>query len=1310
MVSSNKYRSGATGSLSARALAGKPPVAHSTSKRFSRVPHRSSGGGANSSRVAHRFSRRSARNPFRAVSLRGIRSARGANEDGNPPRRGPQNGFWGQRLIAILLLALVGAFPNPCCARDGARSAGSAVGATPGDRVGQLGWRLDGDALMRFGEGLETPHTKWADPWFAGKPRVLFLANGSGAYDVCELARRMSVEVHGFPTLTWFRLGEAYWLWMWLEQSTGSERAATLEHLLDDRFDAIVLANFRLASLNETCQYKILRQVADGAGLVMFYKHDFDPRLLQGTVADGPGLIADGVPFAGLEFYRNWLMPSRDILTPDRIAPALLQTHTFGQGRVVIADYNEQSSIFAAAPGAIVPTMEYSYTAEVQYDYQMALAARCLLWAAKREPRVRWTSKFPDGMETEALVKPRPVRVEATWPHESAEHLRSGLTRWLRVRNLWGELLEDREEVFSPQGDSMQWDLSLPAMPAGWHFVDCVISSKQGIENWGSFAIRVRSPLAIQSIRPAKSFHEIDEPIKGQIALSSMTPAGRAVKLDLRLEDCYRRVFSTRSLDVAAATDRVEFEIPTGHVVSWAARLRASLIVDGQTVHQSETEIRIRRPSRGEYPIAMWGAIHNYGNHIGNLQMKKLGFTAVLSDDPLPQARDDIGWMTFGGGQGAIIHSLGDEIPVPKPGKGEKLNEFLKKRYPSLDELNKAWGSNFATWEDVQPAYSAADGNVGSFVRLHDCLAAGEFMFADNIRTRREAIEKANPPGVVGPEGSEVGDPELTLAEATFWGPYLTVRDNLLVNALGRPGVLRGNWFGGYVEDRRVPTRNRHVLWLSILGGNNMIEYFTIASGLLAPDLTLMPFAEEFVPSWHQIRLGLGPQLARCRPAGNPVALLHSQPSQHIGEAGGDSTDTIKAHEYLLNLLGDAGYSPQYVSTAQVRQGRLSKGDVKVLFLIHAFALSDEEIKAIRSFAENGGTVIADIPPAWFDERCRLRPKRAMDDFFGITGSAPAASMKQRRSLMGQVAPVESQFGVARLRGRDPEAAVAAEGKTASFSGLARGKGSSMLINGVLWKEGREDPATVEAFRNLLEQFAKVRPVFQFSYDQPLGKLGTKVYSYQRGDIWIDALLPPEATDPSIPVRVKLLWGDRRHTYDLRRSAGISPDLATVTQGLAGAGGVSDRDAYVGPGMRRGRGDDPQPPATTQQAVDAQAIDMVEQEVERSSPLVVARLPYKVGSVVLRVPESAGAGSTMKIQAAVQDHNGRPRPGHVIRIQVLGPDKAERPHYGAWLDGDQLEQTWQIPLALNDAPGRWTITATDVISGLSATKTFELTK
>jgi hypothetical protein len=103
----------------------------------------------------------------------------------------------------------------------------------------------------------------------------------------------------------------------------------------------------------------------------------------------------------------------------------------------------------------------------------------------------------------------------------------------------------------------------------------------------------------------------------------------------------------------------------------------------------------------------MWGAIPGYGNHIGNLQMRKLGFTAVLADTPLAQARDDIGWMTFGGGAGALIHSLGDEISVPKPKQGsEALISYLQDRYGCLDALNTAWKSKYANWTEVEPLYA----------------------------------------------------------------------------------------------------------------------------------------------------------------------------------------------------------------------------------------------------------------------------------------------------------------------------------------------------------------------------------------------------------------------------------------------------------------------------------------------------------------------------------------------------------------------------------------------------------------------------
>ncbi len=70
----------------------------------------------------------------------------------------------------------------------------------------------------------------------------------------------------------------------------------------------------------------------------------------------------------------------------------------------------------------------------------------------------------------------------------------------------------------------------------------------------------------------------------------------------------------------------------------------------------------------------------------------------------------------------------------------------------------------------------------------------------------------------------------------------------------------------------------------------------------------------------------------------------------------------------------------------------------------------------------------------------------------------------------------------------------------------------------------------------------------------------------------------------------------------------------------------------------------------------------------------------------------------------------KPRAGHVIRVQVYGPDGMERPYYGAILDGSGAGQSWRIPFALNDSAGEWQISATDVISGRRAKASIRLTK
>lgn len=1122
-----------------------------------------------------------------------------------------------------------------------------------GEDPPQYGWRLDGSAFLRYGEGIQTPHTKWCNPCALGTVKALFIANKSAAYDVPELGRRMDVEIHGMPADTWLRLGTNYWLSLWLESSSSSERSGILESVLDDehRYDVIVLGNYRFLSLPESIQYKILNKVATGCGLVMFYPHDVDPRLLSRPLPDVPERLAAGIPFAGLDYYRDLFMPKRDLLTADQIGAELFRAYQFGEGRVLEVDYATQSSVFDAVPGSITPFEENDSTAPVRYDYHQSMAARCILWAAGKEPRFKWTQPFPDGMEVAALSESVSVPIEAIWTGSG----RTPLTRHTRVRNRWGEVLHEKVEPFRANRGRFGWKIALPPLPGGTHFVDVLVSSKKGIENWASFSVEVSPPVRIDAIEMSDTFFDRGEHVRGRIILSRAPRKGEKVKLSLFLEDGYGRIFSRMRIPVRPGEDRISFRMPQGNLVSWGARLWAKVLLDDRLIHQDEVELRFWRPSRGEYPIAMWGAADGFANHIGNLQMRGLGFTTVLEGDPLPQARDDLGWMTFGAGRGAQIHSLGDEIPIPRVKQGKVFAGFLRERYTTIERLNASWGAEYADWEDAEPSARVIDGSPENFVRFHDSLSCGEFMFAEMCRTRREAIEKVNPHGVVGPEGSRVGNPDLTLPQVTFWGPYLTIRDNLLVNGVAAPGILRGNWFGGYVEDRQVETRLRHVLWLSILGGNNMIEYFSIMDGLLAPDLSLMPFTDEFLDSWHQIRRGIGPLLAKCRPAGNPVALLHSQASQHIGQAGGQWTDTVQAHEYMLQLLGDAGYSPQYVTTSQVEAGRLHKGDIKVLMLLHAFALSDHVIAEIKAFAEHGGTVIADISPAWFDDDCRLRPVRAMDAFFGIEPRSATASLAGRLRRMQNLDRVRSDGNSLLLRGRDLSLPEGEEILVRDHGG-----GRSVYLGGVIWKESRDDSDTIAAVRELIEEAAETPRAFRTRYAIPLGRTGTMVYSYRRGDIRIDAVLPPEATDRDIPVVPVIEWDETKHTYDLRR------------------------EAYLG------------------------ELSRLEQEVERSSPLVVARLDYRVGEVRLETPGGARRGLVLPLTCSVIDSEGSARPGHVVWVEVYDPMGNECPYYGAWLDQEGRRHSWRIPFALDDAPGEWRIVATDVISGVSGETTVVL--
>jgi len=102
-----------------------------------------------------------------------------------------------------------------------------------------------------------------------------------------------------------------------------------------------------------------------------------------------------------------------------------------------------------------------------------------------------------------------------------------------------------------------------------------------------------------------------------------------------------------------------------------------------------------------------------------------------------------------------------------------------------------------------------------------------------------------------------------------------------------------------------------------------------------------------------------------------------------------------------------------------------------------------------------------------------------------------------------------------------------------------------------------------------------------------------------------------------------------------------------------------------------------------------------------------ALLPYRVTSAGVSAPRSAAQGSTIEYAVAVETGNFRPA-SHTFHVRVSGPDGTERPHYARNLRAEDGRATGELTFALDDVPGAWKIEARDVATGVTADTTIRL--
>lgn len=1147
-----------------------------------------------------------------------------------------------------------------------------------------------GDAELEEDHALTlevaTPHTDWAQPYARGKTRVLFFT------DYEDLRPRECVELMQRFDLQ----GEAVFWGQIVDSSNfgwhgGSLGEARMLRLLEKKWDCFVFLEIGMDKMSDQQQYKLLKQVADGAGIV-FVGSD-DQRVLKAE---------------------NRLKGLPAFLDVERIDSA----YSVGKGRGVRVSQR--------------PFIRYALGWETEFDHWQERLGRAVLWGAGKEPKASLElTPYQDKGKSNFLS----VRLSGN-PASKDLKVDVAIKREGEGR---ASLRNKAISVGAPL------ELSLPYLPEGSYYVDARVTGASGVETWASTEFNVKSSRSVAKVEFEKAWGEIGEAIKGSVSLTG----GKLKDEKVRVRVLDRAGRELLRQEATAFESQVPFQFA---IQSWMPMLLAVdgvLYAEGKEMSHACSFFHVTKRNRGKFNFLMWSnpsgtlapyaeeslaktgvtlhlrggeppivaAAYNaalipyttritpYRGIMPDESMKPYGFPFCWNDDQAltTHAANLAKSYQKAREHGVFAWSLGDETTT----QGSCLSEhcqkayrrYLQEVYGSLDALNQSWGTQFKSWEEVgvlpadpntddktyqnyfksvtthhnlaylwfaDPAikldqmkfnkafYETEEGvawQQKNYARWYDRQAFKSWNFAELCKKYDGAFKAIDPQARTGFEGAgrfRYGDDaDLIIRSTGFWGPYPDTMDEV-IRSIAPRDYPRFNWMG-YQKDADSLLG---VYWRMVTRGMDTVAWWTwyvlgAYHGWLAPDLRPFPAVAEIVKDTQVMRDGLGDLLLRSEMQDDGVALLFSHPSfcAHKLENGASFGDYEDNHKAAHDLLRELGLQFRYVTDRMLRLGEFDKSKFKVLLLPCIEAIGDKEAQAIRDFVTSGGTVIADVRPGAFNDRCKLRQGGVLDDLFGIKRKGLS------EARVAKVATTNPDFAFENAKvDSDVEATTGKAMGSADGTPVAivreAGKGRALLLNFPFRSyPNLKVDNTPEAADILLMQIlskARVEPGIALKDEKGKRLRNVEVIRWKDGDMELIALFRQGGAKETAQVALPRDF----YVYDLRSRKALGK-VATFTTTV-----LPNRASFF---------------ALCPQAAPAPELRL---ESETLSP-------GKVVKVNLSVPGASGL--------------------HAFRIRVTSGKQDLDWHNQILLAGKE-PVSFDLPIAYNDPVGAYEISAVDLFT------------
>ncbi len=624
------------------------------------------------------------------------------------------------------------------------------------------------------------------------------------------------------------------------------------------------------------------------------------------------------------------------------------------------------------------------------------------------------------------------------------------------------------------------------------------------------------------------------------------------------------------------------------------------------------------------------------------------------------------------------------------------MREWLLEQYGSLGEINREWGTNFTSLEEVVPfstdeMMKRGDDNLSPWA---DHRTFMNLTFAAAARKASETVRSIDPNAIAGLVGCQMpsafgGYDYWLLSQAIDVAEPYNIGNNREIwrsFVPRKPALTTG--FGA--SDQEVWR-----LWYQALHGDRGVIIYDEENRYLDAAGKPTALGEKVAPTYRELTGGIGTQLFQMERVNDPIAIHYSHPSitahwmierRPLGEAWVDKRSSherkesnfLRLRQSVIHLLEDNLQQYYFVSYAQLENGAFDSMGAKIMFLPQSIAMSKAECDALRRFVKQGGTLVADCRTGLMDSHAKLLGKGQLDDLFGIErrdlkfAPGPAGLNLAGRN---EAWPARIERVSAAEPGIRPMPGASALYRDASGTPAVirrnQGRGTTIYLNAVVtdYHRWRLHPPEGESLRAFVAEVLKQSGVGQqylISRSDGRPAVGIEVHPWRSGDLRIlgihrnyglgvSDLGPPEYQRQDAletPLELKIDFGGRVVLYDTRRGKLI---------------GHTKEYRF---------------------------------SLDKIQPTILTVLPEPAKDLTVVCPRAANRGDMLEIKVAC----GRRTTGaRAYRVRLLDPAGRELRMLTRNLAAPGGDARLEMPFAVNDAPGDYTLSIRDVATGMEKT-------